>query len=128
MNGPPVVFLALVNPKSGGNVGTQLLEKFKEILDENKIYNLSDGGPRKALEDHGHKENLRLIGEYKLYNLMEMDVNKIGLDVNLNLVFWLFLFKKRPNVKKIYLLAIPPDVSYQFLQINKYNLKNTMCF
>ena len=98
MNGP-VVFLALVNPKSGGNVGTQLLEKFKEILDENKIYNLSDGGPRKALEDHGHKENLRLIGEYKLYNLMEMDVNKIGLDVNLNLVFWLFLFKKRPNVK-----------------------------
>jgi len=60
MNGP-VVFLALVNPKSGGNVGTQLLERFKEILDENKIYNLSEGGPRKALEDHGHKENLRLI-------------------------------------------------------------------
>jgi len=60
MNGP-MVFLALVNPKSGGNVGTQLLERFKEILDENKIYNLSNGGPRKALEDHGHKENLRLI-------------------------------------------------------------------
>jgi len=60
MNGP-VVFLALVNPKSGGNVGTQLLERFKEILDENKVYNLSDGGPRQALEEHGHKENLRLI-------------------------------------------------------------------
>ena len=59
-----MVFLALVNPKSGGNVGTQLLERFKEILDENKIYNLSEGGPRKALEDHGHKENLRLIGKY----------------------------------------------------------------
>jgi len=60
MNGP-VVFLALVNPKSGGNVGTQLLERFKEILDENKVYNLSDGGPRQALEEHGQKENLRLI-------------------------------------------------------------------
>jgi len=60
MNGP-VVFLALVNPKSGGNVGSQLLERFKEILDEDKIYNLSKGGPRKALEDHGHLGNLRLI-------------------------------------------------------------------
>jgi len=56
-----VVLVALVNPKSGGNVGSQLLERFKEILDEDKIYNLSNGGPKKALEDHGHKENLRLI-------------------------------------------------------------------
>ena len=69
MNGP-VVFLALVNPKSGGNVGTQLLERFKEILDENKVYNLSDGGPRQALEEHGHKENLRLIGKYKHYHFV----------------------------------------------------------
>ena len=59
-----VVLVALVNPKSGGNVGSQLLERFKEILDEDKIYNLSNGGPKKALEDHGHKENLRLIGKY----------------------------------------------------------------
>jgi len=56
-----VVFLALVNPKSGGNVGSHLLERFKEILDEDRIYDLSNGGPKKALEDHGHKDNLRLI-------------------------------------------------------------------
>ena len=61
-----VVLVALVNPKSGGNVGSQLLERFKEILDEDKIYNLSNGGPKKALEDHGHKENLRLIGEHNI--------------------------------------------------------------
>ena len=59
--------MALVNPKSGGNVGSQLLERFKEILDDDKIYNLSEGGPRKALEDHGHLGNLRLIGECKKY-------------------------------------------------------------
>ena len=59
--------MALVNPKSGGNVGSQLLERFKEILDEDKIYNLSNGGPKKALEDHGHKENLRLIGEDNVF-------------------------------------------------------------
>ena len=63
-----VVLVALVNPKSGGNVGSQLLERFKEILDEDKIYNLSNGGPKKALEDHGHKENLRLIGEDNVFN------------------------------------------------------------
>ena len=62
-----VVLVALVNPKSGGNVGSQLLERFKEILDEDKIYNLSNGGPKKALEDHGHKENLRLIGEDNVF-------------------------------------------------------------
>ena len=62
-----VVLVALVNPKSGGNVGSQLLERFKEILDEDKIYNLSNGGPKKALEDHGHKENLRLIGEHNVF-------------------------------------------------------------
>jgi hypothetical protein len=63
MSGP--VFVALVNPKSGGNVGTHLLARFKEILDEDRVYNLSDEsgkGPRKALEDHRDTENLRIIG------------------------------------------------------------------
>lgn len=60
MSGP--VFVALVNPKSGGNVGTQLLTRFKEILDEDRIYNLcEEGGPRKALEDHKRTDNLRII-------------------------------------------------------------------
>lgn len=55
------VFIALVNPKSGGNVGQQLMQKFKEILDEDRVYNITDGGPRKALEEHKHRSNLRIV-------------------------------------------------------------------
>ena len=62
MSGP--VFVALVNPKSGGNVGTQLLGRFSEILNEDRVYNLSaDGGPGKALREHLNTENLRIIGK-----------------------------------------------------------------
>ena len=61
MSGP--VFVALVNPKSGGNVGASLLSRFKEILDEERVYNLSeDGGPKRALVEHCQTENLRIIG------------------------------------------------------------------
>lgn len=62
MSGP--VFIALVNPKSGGNFGSQLLQRFKEILDEERVYNLSDdGGPGRALQEHRGTENLRIIGK-----------------------------------------------------------------
>lgn len=55
-------FIALVNPKSGGNMGKQLLAKFKEVLDETRVYNLSeDGGPLKALQEHLETDNLRII-------------------------------------------------------------------
>lgn len=61
MSGP--VFIALVNPKSGGNVGNSLVSRFKEILDESRVYNLSDdGGPQRALQEHRGTENLRIIG------------------------------------------------------------------
>ena len=63
MSGP--IFVALVNPKSGGNLGHQLLSRFKEILKHDRVYNLADDehpGPAKALEDHKNEENLRLIG------------------------------------------------------------------
>ena len=63
MSGP--IFVALVNPKSGGNLGQQLLSRFKEILKHDRVYNLADDehpGPAKALEDHKNEENLRLIG------------------------------------------------------------------
>ena len=57
-------FIALVNPKSGGNMGRQLLAKFKEVLDETRVYNLSeDGGPLKALQEHLETDNLRIIGK-----------------------------------------------------------------
>lgn len=62
------VFIALVNPKSGGNIGNQLLQRFREIQKDDpvvEVYNLSEeGGPRKALEDHRGAKNLRIIGEY----------------------------------------------------------------
>ena len=64
MSGP--VFLALVNPKSGGNMGTQLLNRFSEILNEDRIYNLSEeGGPKRALQEHRGTENLRIIGKVR---------------------------------------------------------------
>ena len=62
----PVVLVALVNPKSGGNIGNQLLEQFKEILPPSQVYNLVDEchpGPAKALNDHKNVNNLRLIGK-----------------------------------------------------------------
>ena len=62
----PVVLVALVNPKSGGNVGWQLLEQFKEILPPSQVYNLVDEshpGPAKALNDHKDVSNLRIIGK-----------------------------------------------------------------
>ena len=49
---PNTKFVVLINPKSGGNVGSELLSKFHGILDGTKIYNLQEGGPKKALEDH----------------------------------------------------------------------------
>jgi hypothetical protein len=60
---PPPVFVALVNPRSGGNVGANLLARFREILDDSRVYNLSEGGPKRALEEHWGKPNLRLIGK-----------------------------------------------------------------
>lgn len=65
-------FIALVNPRSGGNMGAQLLNRFKEILGESRVYNLNDEqnpGPKKALEKHIYEEDLRIIGKiyFSLY-------------------------------------------------------------
>ena len=63
MSGGAPVFLALVNPKSGGNVGNQLLERFRQILPPERVYNLSEGGPDRALFEHSDcGDKLRLIG------------------------------------------------------------------
>ena len=70
MSGP--VFIALVNPKSGGNVGASLVNRFKEILDEDRVYNLSDdGGPERALQEHRRTENLRIIGRNSTSSFMK---------------------------------------------------------
>ena len=63
-------FIALVNPRSGGNMGAKLLNRFKEILGESRVYNLNDEqnpGPKKALENHKHEEDLRIIGKIFLF-------------------------------------------------------------
>ena len=45
-------------------MGKQLLAKFREVLDETRVYNLSeDGGPLKALQQHLETDNLRIIGK-----------------------------------------------------------------
>ena len=59
---PGPVFVALVNPKSGGNVGSTLLARFRDILDGGRVYNLAEVGPKRALEEHWGKPNLRIIG------------------------------------------------------------------
>ena len=55
-------FVALVNKRAGGNVGSSLLAKFKDELDEGRVYDLSDGGPLRALQEHSQTDNLRIIG------------------------------------------------------------------
>jgi len=54
-------FVALVNKRAGGNVGSSLLAKFKDELDEGRVYDLSDGGPLRALQEHSQTDNLRII-------------------------------------------------------------------
>jgi hypothetical protein len=42
-----------------------LILRFKEILDEDRVYNLcEDGGPKRALMQHQQTENLRIIGSF----------------------------------------------------------------
>lgn len=63
------VIIVLINPKSGGKMGIKLLKMFRNLLGEEKVYNLCDDqnfGPKKALEDYKDVDNLRIIG--KLYN------------------------------------------------------------
>ena len=81
MSGP--IFVALVNPKSGGNLGHQLLSRFKEILKHDRVYNLADDehpGPAKALEDHKNEENLRLIGMLVFFFIFKKLLSEIAFD------------------------------------------------
>jgi len=58
------VIIVLINPKSGGKMGIKLLKMFRNLLGEEKVYNLCDDqnfGPKKALEDYKDVDNLRII-------------------------------------------------------------------
>ncbi|XP_058628461.1 diacylglycerol kinase iota isoform X3 [Onychostoma macrolepis] len=53
--------LVFVNPKSGGNQGTKLLQMFMWILNPRQVFDLSQGGPREALELYRKVPNLRVL-------------------------------------------------------------------
>ncbi|XP_065121671.1 diacylglycerol kinase iota isoform X1 [Paramisgurnus dabryanus] len=53
--------LVFVNPKSGGNQGTKLLQMFMWVLNPRQVFDLSQGGPREALELYRKVPNLRIL-------------------------------------------------------------------
>ena len=55
--------IVLINPKSGGNEGTKLKQDFTEYVDEARIYDLTETGPKAALEQHRTTPNLKIIGK-----------------------------------------------------------------
>ncbi|XP_067946994.1 diacylglycerol kinase zeta-like isoform X2 [Watersipora subatra] len=55
---PLIVF---VNPRSGGNQGVRLIQKFNFYLNPRQVFNLNDGGPRKGLELYKKVPNLHVL-------------------------------------------------------------------
>ncbi|XP_071452810.1 eye-specific diacylglycerol kinase isoform X2 [Hetaerina americana] len=55
---PVIVF---INPKSGGNQGVKLLQKFQWLLNPRQVFDLTQGGPRMGLEMFRKAPNLRVL-------------------------------------------------------------------
>ncbi len=55
---PVLVFL---NPKSGGNQGAKLMQKFQWLLNPRQVFDLTDGGPGPAIEMFRHVPNVKLL-------------------------------------------------------------------
>ncbi|KAL0273107.1 UNVERIFIED_CONTAM: hypothetical protein PYX00_005861 [Menopon gallinae] len=55
---PVIVF---INPKSGGNQGVKLMQKFQWLLNPRQVFDLSQGGPRIGLEMFRKVLNLRIL-------------------------------------------------------------------
>ncbi|XP_073423641.1 diacylglycerol kinase iota isoform X6 [Dendrobates tinctorius] len=53
--------LVFVNPKSGGNQGTKVLQMFMWFLNPRQVFDLSQEGPREALELYRKVPNLRIL-------------------------------------------------------------------
>ncbi|EDL13656.1 mCG15239 [Mus musculus] len=53
--------LVFVNPKSGGNQGTKVLQMFMWYLNPRQVFDLSQEGPKDALEMYRKVPNLRIL-------------------------------------------------------------------
>ncbi|KAK9523723.1 hypothetical protein VZT92_017626 [Zoarces viviparus] len=53
--------LVFVNPKSGGNQGTKILQSFMWYLNPRQVFDLSQGGPKEGLELYRKVHNLRIM-------------------------------------------------------------------
>ncbi|AWO95863.1 putative diacylglycerol kinase zeta-like [Scophthalmus maximus] len=53
--------LVFVNPKSGGNQGTKIMQSFMWYLNPRQVFDLSQGGPKEGLELYRKVHNLRIL-------------------------------------------------------------------
>ncbi|KAM9301546.1 diacylglycerol kinase zeta [Gastrophryne carolinensis] len=53
--------LVFVNPKSGGNQGIKILQSFMWYLNPRQVFDLSQGGPKEALEMYRKVPSLRIL-------------------------------------------------------------------
>ena len=53
--------LVFINPKSGGNQGVKLMQKFQWHLNPRQVFDLSQGGPRLGLDLYKKVHNLRIL-------------------------------------------------------------------
>uniref|UniRef100_T1JHM2 Diacylglycerol kinase n=1 Tax=Strigamia maritima TaxID=126957 RepID=T1JHM2_STRMM len=58
-NAKPVI--VFINPKSGGNQGSKLMQKFQWLLNPRQVFDLSQGGPQAGLELYKKVPNLRIL-------------------------------------------------------------------
>lgn len=53
--------LVFINPKSGGNQGAKLMQKFQWLLNPRQVFDLSQSGPKPALELYKKVNNMRIL-------------------------------------------------------------------
>ncbi|KAJ4924383.1 hypothetical protein JOQ06_000623, partial [Pogonophryne albipinna] len=53
--------LVFVNPRSGGNQGTKIMQSFMWYLNPRQVFDLSQGGPQEGLELYRRVHNLKIL-------------------------------------------------------------------